>query len=67
MAFFGCFLIIAVAEKFGGDKVEARKQARLSVFALVRNLREQRYGGVQIDKQYEMIYRYYRQLCKEFF
>ena len=56
-----------IAEKFGNDKAKGLKEARLSVFALVRNIREQRYGGVQIDKQYEMIYKYYKELCKEFF
>jgi protein tyrosine phosphatase len=43
------------------------ENAKLSIFALVRNIREQRYGGVQIDKQYEMIYKYYKDWCKEFF
>lgn len=39
----------------------------MSIFSLVRNIREQRFQGVQIDKQYEMIYNYFAKLCIEFF
>lgn len=47
------------------NKEEARNKAKLSIFALVRNIREQRHGGVQTDMQYSMIYKYYHRLFHE--
>ena len=49
------------------NKKRIIEKTKLSIFALVRNIREQRYQGVQVDKQYEMLYTYYKKICSEFF
>lgn len=57
-------LIEEISVKYA-NREEARQRAKLSIFALVRNLREQRHGGVQTDQQYAMIYQYYGRLYQE--
>lgn len=48
------------------NKKELKERAKMSVFTLVRIIREQRFKAVQIEQQYQMVYDYFKKLGHEF-